>query len=228
MKTGKLFGVGMGPGDPELLTLKAIKYIKDAEVIAVPSASKENSAAYKIAVQAVPEIAEKEFLEIPWAMSRDKKVIEETHRAAAQKVKEVLHSGRDVTFLTLGDPTIYSTYIYVHNQLVKAGYEAEIINGVPSFCAVAARLNMGIVEANEPLHIIPSTTMTEDAAELPGTKIFMKIGRQTGKIKRQLERLETDTVMIENCGMQDEKIYRNLEEMPETSGYYSLIISKNK
>lgn len=228
MKNGKLFGVGMGPGDPELLTVKALKHIKNAQVIAVPSSSKETSAAYKIAVQAVPEIVEKEFLEIPWAMSRDRDVIEKTHANAVEMVKNVLHEGKDITFLTLGDPTIYSTYIYVHNVLRAEGYETEIINGIPSFCAVAAKLNMGIVEANEPLHIIPSTTMTEEAAQLPGTKIFMKSGRQTGKIKQQLEKKHAETVMIENCGMPDEKIYKNLKEMPEISGYYSLIIAKER
>ena len=83
---GTLYGVGIGPGDPELLTLKAVRMIKEADLIAVPGSKKENTVAYKIAVQAVPEIDEKEFLELPWSMTKDPQKLEEIYLHATALV----------------------------------------------------------------------------------------------------------------------------------------------
>lgn len=225
---GKLYGVGIGPGDPELLTLKAVRVIKEADVIAVPGQKKEETVAYQITVQAVPEIAEKEILEIDWPMTKDPVKLRESHEAAAKKVAQVLDEGKNVAFLTLGDTTVYSTYLYVHKQILQMGYEAEIVSGITSFCAVAARLNMGLVENSEPLHVIPASYQIEDALKLPGTKVLMKAGKKMSGVKEQLLALDEEAVMIENCGMPGERIYRSANEIPEDAGYYSLIIVKEK
>lgn len=225
---GKLYGVGIGPGDPELLTLKAVRLIKDAQVIAVPGKRKEDTVAYQITVQAVPEIQEKEFLEISWPMTKNPEELRKSHEEAAGKVARVLESGKDVTFLTLGDPSVYSTYLYVHHQILDMGYQAEIISGITSFCAVAARLNMGLVEKAEPLHVIPASYQIEESLKLPGTKVLMKSGKQMHQVKERLRKMDGDVVMIENCGMPGEKVYRSAEEIPEDAGYYSLIIVKEK
>ena len=108
------------------------------------------------------------------------------------------------------------------------GYGTEIVSGIPSFCAVAARLNTGLVEKAEPLHVIPASYQIEDALKLSGTKVLMKAGKKMKKVKEQLLGMQAEGMMIENCGMPDEKIYRNIEEIPETAGYYSLIIIKEK
>lgn len=225
---GKLYGVGIGPGDPELLTLKAVRLIKNAQVIAVPGKRKEDTVAYQITVQAVPEIQEKEFLEISWPMTKNPEELKKSHEEAAEKVARVLENGKDVTFLTLGDPSVYSTYLYVHDQILDMGYEAEIISGITSFCAVAARLNMGLVEKAQPLHVIPASYQIEESLKLPGTKVLMKAGKQIHQVKEQLRKTDGDVVMIENCGMPGEKVYRSAEEIPEDAGYYSLIIVKEK
>ena len=140
---GKLYGVGVGPGDPELLTLKALRLVKEAEVIALPGQVPEDTVAFKIVEGAYPELGKKELLAVPFPMSKDPKVLKSYHDAGAQKVKEVLDQGKNVVFLTLGDPTVYSTYLYVHHRLVAQGYETEIVCGITSFCAVSARLNTG-------------------------------------------------------------------------------------
>ena len=134
-----------------------------------------------------------------------------------------------MVFLTLGDPTVYSTYLYIHKRILERGYEAEIISGITSFTAVAARLNLGLVEMAEPLHVIPATYKAEEMdqiLELPGTKVLMKSGKKMQQIKESIVRSGQQAVMIENCGMPEEKIYRSAEEIPETAGYYSLIIVK--
>ena len=224
--TGTLYGLGIGPGDPELLTLKAVRLIRENEVIAFPGEMPQETVAYKIAVQAVPELAEKELTALPMPMTKDPKVLEETHTHAADIVENFLKNGKNVVFLTLGDPTVYSTYLYVHKKILERGLKAEIVSGITSFCAVAARLNMGLVEKAEPLHVIPASYQIEEALRLPGTKVLMKAGKKMKEVKATLQEIGAQAVMIENCGMPDEKIYANTEEIPENAGYYSLIIVK--
>lgn len=224
--TGTLYGLGIGPGDPELLTLKAVRLIRENEVIAFPGEMPQETVAYKIAVQAVPELAEKELTALPMPMTKDPKVLEETHTHAADIVENFLKNGKNVVFLTLGDPTVYSTYLYVHKKILERGLKAEIVSGITSFCAVAARLNMGLVEKAEPLHVIPASYQIEEALKLPGTKVLMKAGKKMKEVKATLQAIGAQAVMIENCGMPDEKIYANAEEIPENAGYYSLIIVK--
>ena len=226
--TGILYGVGIGPGDPELLTLKAVRLIRENAVIGVPGEEPRETVAYKIAVQAVPELAQKELLALHMPMTKDPAILEENHNRCADKVEAYLKKGENVVFLTLGDPTVYSTYLYVHKKILERGYEAQIVSGVPSFCAVAARLGMGLVEKAEPLHVIPASYQIEDALKLPGTKVLMKAGKKMGAVKEKLQKPGCSAVMIENCGMPGERIYRTAEEIPEDAGYYSLIIVKEE
>lgn len=225
---GKLYGVGVGPGDPELLTLKALRLVKEADVIALPGEEPKETVAYKIVEGAYPEISEKELLAVPMPMTKDKEMLEKVHNEDALLVKEQLDQGKNVVFLTLGDPTVYSTYLYVHKRIEEMGYETEIVSGITSFCAVSAKLNTGLVEKAEMLHVIPASYQIEDAMKLPGTKVLMKAGRKMKSVKEQMLAMGVQGMMIENCGMPDEKIYKTIEEIPESAGYYSLIIVKEK
>lgn len=224
--TGTLYGVGVGPGDPELLTLKAVRIINECDLIAIPVSDKETCVAYSIAKQAIPEIKDKEIISIEMPMVKDKAQLEESHKKGAQLLVKQLIKGKRIAFLTLGDPTVYSTYIYIHRLIIAAGYPTEIISGIPSFCAVAARLNDCLVEKAEPLHIIPSSYSIADTLSLSGTKVYMKAGKKIGEVKKQLKSSGLKAIMIENCGMEQEKIYYSVDEIPEQAGYYSLIIVK--
>lgn len=223
---GKLFGLGIGPGDPELLTLKAVRIIQESDVIAVPGKVKEESVAYQITKQAVKELDEKKTIAVHMPMTKDQEKLESSHNEGADQVEKYLKEGKNVAFLTLGDPTVYSTYLYIHKRIQDRGYEVEIVSGITSFCAVAARLNIGLVEKAEPLHVIPASYQIEDALKLPGTKVLMKAGKKMAMVKEELQKRNERAVMIENCGMENEKIYRSVEEIPEDAGYYSLIIAK--
>lgn len=224
--SGKLYGVGVGPGDPELLTIKAIRIMKEADVLAVPGTQKEDSVAYQIAKQAIKEIDTKEIISIHMPMTKDEARLEDSHRKGAEEIIQYLKMGKKVAFLTLGDPTIYSTYIYLHKRIVESGYEAEIISGIPSFCAVAAKLNQGLVEKNEQLHVIPSSYDIEDMIALSGTKVLMKSGKKLSKVIEYLKTKDCQVSLVENCGMENEKICRSLNEIKDDAGYYSLIIVK--
>ena len=226
---GKLYGVGVGPGDPELLTLKALRLIKENEVIAVPGKDIRASVAYQIVKGAYEDLDKKTLIPVAMPMTKDPQVLKANHDKAADQVEDYLREGKNVVFLTLGDTTVYSTYLYVHKRILERGYEAEIVSGITSFCAVAARMNMGLVEADQPLHVIPATYKAQEMDEilkLPGTKVLMKTGKKMKQVKESIEKSGQKAVMIENCGMPSEKIYRSAEEIPEDSGYYSLIIVK--
>ena len=226
---GKLYGVGVGPGDPELLTLKALRLIKENEIIAVPGKDIRASVAYQIVKGAYEDLDKKTLIPVAMPMTKDPQVLKANHDKAADQVEDYLREGKNVVFLTLGDTTVYSTYLYVHKRILERGYEAEIVSGITSFCAVAARLNMGLVEADQPLHVIQATYKAQEMDEilkLPGTKVLMKTGKKMKQVKESIEKSGQKAVMIENCGMPSEKIYRSAEEIPEDSGYYSLIIVK--
>lgn len=228
MNTGTLYGIGIGPGDPELLTLKAVRLIRENEVIAVPGEEPKNTVAYKIAVQAVPELEHKKLLALAMPMTKDRKILHENHEQAARTVEACLAEGKNVVFLTLGDPTVYSTYLYVHKRVKAHGYATEIVSGITSFCAVAAALDMGLVEKSEELHVIPASYQIEKALQMPGTKVLMKAGKKMDQVKSLLKTMDVQAMMIENCGMENEKIYRSVDEIPEDAGYYSLIIVKEQ
>lgn len=226
---GKLYGLGVGPGDPELLTLKALRLIKENEVIAVPGNDIKTCVAYQIVKGVYEELDTKTLISVAMPMTKDKAILEANHRRAADDVEAYLKQGKNVVFLTLGDPTVYSTYLYVHKRILDRGYEAEIVSGITSFCAVAARLNMGLVEMAQPLHVIPATYKAQEMDEiltLPGTKVLMKTGKKMREVRESILRSGQKAVMIENCGMPDEKIYESAEDIPEDAGYYSLIIVK--
>ena len=144
----------MGPGDPELLTRKAERIIRESAVLAVP----DKGAGEKTALNIIGPLAHgKERLDCSTPMVRDQAVLDGAYDRAADAICEKLDQGKDVAFITLGDPTVYSTYIYIHRRVVNRGYGAEIIPGVPSFCAVAARLNQPLCEKAQRLMIVPAS-----------------------------------------------------------------------
>ncbi|MCI8454438.1 MAG: precorrin-2 C(20)-methyltransferase [Lachnospiraceae bacterium] len=228
---GKIYGIGVGPGDPELMTLKGLKLLKAADVIAIPAADKESCTAYRIARGAAPEIEDKEILCVDFPMIKDPEALKASHERAALALAEILDTGRTVAFLTLGDPTVYSTYFYVHKKLSARGYEAEIVNGTPSFCAVAARLSASLGEGAGAVHILPGSYPIEEGLALTGTKVLMKSGRQLGSVKALLMARGERALMVENCGLDKERVYVGAENFPEQASYYSLILvedGKNK
>lgn len=244
---GKLYGVGVGPGESGLMTLKAVRTIEKCEIIALPVSDSElqipfctqageeqesdyrkRCAAYQTAVQEVEEIQFKPVLFLPMPMMKEKEKLKQIHDADASYMESVLKEGKSVAFLTLGDPSIYSTYLYLHERVRKDGYEAEIIPGIPSFCAAAARIGIGLAENSEEIHILPASYGVEEGLRLSGTKILMKAGKKMPVVKEAVTQDNCRFYMVENCGMEKEKIYEKAEDVPEHPSYFSLIIVKEE
>ena len=226
--TGKLYGVGVGPGDPELITLKALRLTKEADILAFPGEKPIESVAYRIMKGAYPEIDSKQMISLPMPMIKDREELKRVHDEGAKIIAEWLEKGKNVVFLTLGDPAVYSTYMYLHRRLTAMGYEAEIVSGVTSFCAAAARLSVSLGDGSTPIHILPGSFPLEEGLSLPGTRVLMKSGKQMGAVKKALVSGEYEVLMAENCGMEGERLIGRAQDIPEDAGYYSLVIVKEK
>ena len=225
---GKAYGVGVGPGDPELMTLKAVRLIRENEVIAVPGKNARESVAYKIALGAVPEIADKTLVPVYMPMVRDREKLAQEHQRGAKLLEEYLDQGKNVVYLTLGDSTVYCTFSYLQHILEDDGYEVELVSGITSFCAAAARLNISLTEWSEPLHVIPASHKTDHPLDQHGTYVLMKSASRMKEVKELLIASGRQVGCVENCGMENEKVYHSAEEIPDDAGYFSLVIAREK
>ena len=225
MAKGKLYGVGVGPGDPELVTVKAVRLLRQADVVAVP----DKGVGEKTALQIVKDYVDEAKIQyFPTPMIRDSQQLQRNYEAQADRICESLDQGKTVVFITLGDPTIYSTYYYIHKIVEGRGYQAELIPGVPSFCAVAARLGISLCEHSERLLIVPASSPVEDALSVQANKVFMKAGSSILDLQEALRaagQLE-QACAVENCSMENEHIWRNFSEMDRPSGYFSIVVVK--
>ena len=223
---GTAYCVGVGPGDPELMTLKAVRLIRENDVIAVPGKEAKESVAYKIAVQAVPELADKELVPVHMPMVKDRESLEAEHRRGAALLKQYLDQGKNVIYLTLGDPTIYCTFSYLQHILEAEGYPVVLVSGIPSFCAAAARLNLPLTEWNEELHVVPAVHKTGEKLDTEGTYVLMKSGSHMKEIKEMIQTSGRKACAVQDCGMESERVFHSVDEIPDDAGYFSLVISK--
>ncbi len=225
---GIFIGCGIGPGDPEEMTLKAVRTIKEADIIAAPGKDVRETTAYKIAIQSVPEMAEKEVMGLEMPMVLDKEVTRAAHKADAKLVEAALDQGKKVVFITLGDSTVYSTFSYVEKIVKADGYDTAYVSGITSFCAAAATVGEPLTEWQEPLHVIPAVHQLGDKMDLEGTYVLMKSARSMPTVKKMLNESGKRVRMVENCGMDTQKIYHSADEIPDAASYFSLIIAKEQ
>ncbi|MEG2539187.1 MAG: precorrin-2 C(20)-methyltransferase [Clostridium sp.] len=228
MDKGKLYGIGVGPGDPSLLTLKAVETINKCRVIATPQSGAGDNVALSI-VKAKVDLKDKNIIELDLPMIRDKEKLYESHITAAKKVIEILDSGQDIGFLTLGDPSIYSTYGYIHNIVKSLSYDVEIIPGITSFCAAASSLNSILVLGNEPLHIMPMSHRDSSEIEsLHGCKILMKSGKGMKKLINDINSNgDSEINIVERASMDKQRVFRNIKRLEDDLSYFSLVVIKD-
>ncbi len=214
---GTLYAVGVGPGDPELLTLKAVKILQLVDIIACPSKENAPGLAYHIAEQAVPEIVQKELLLLYFPMSNNG--VSYAHQLAAEAIQNKLNAGMNVAFLTLGDPGFYSTFSYISGIVAQNGYEVNTVSGVPSFCAVSARLNLSLAHGEGSVLI-----SSGEFHDFLGTQVVLKAGNRLQTLKEELSSTGKTAYLVENCGLENEQVYVGVDSFPDQASYFSTLI----
>lgn len=228
---GKLYGIGVGPGDPELMTLKAKRLIEECDIVAVPVKKEgEESVALNIA-RGAASVPEEKVRRILFTMNKDKAKREECRQAAAEAIMEYLDAGQSVAMPVLGDVGIYSTYSYVHKKLIQAGYEVQMISGIPSFCAGASKADISIVEGNEGFGVIPSLKGIDQVKKAMGVfdnLVIMKVGSHVKEVYDILkaEGKEDNAIIISNVGMEGEYVGPLLPD--REYGYFTTMIIKSE
>ncbi len=215
----KLYVIGVGPGDPELITIKAVNTLHMADIIACPQSRDGAGIAYNIAKEAVPDIEKKDMLPLSFPMTRDETVLSAAHNEAAALIADQIDRNKTVALLTLGDPAFYSSAFYVVDILKNKGYDIEIISGVSSFSSAAAGLVQSLALGDEQVMI---TTPQKADFSFPGTIVVLKAGMHLAELKEKIT--GRDVYLIENSGMEDEKVYH--DDLPDEAGYLSLLIVK--
>ena len=227
---GICYGVGVGPGDPELMTLKAVRVLEACDVVAAPQTRQGSTLALDIA-RGAADLAGKEVLPLPFAMSRDAQAREAGHAQAVEAIAARLAQGKDVACVTLGDVGVFSTFAYLADGLRVRGFEVRVVPGVTSFSAVAARLGEGLTEMDEPLHVIPAAACADELdalLDLPGTKVFMKSCGSLPQLVQALERRGElgRAALVANCGLPDELVCRDLADFDpqKNPGYFTTVV----
>ena len=229
MKKGKFYGIGVGVGDPENITVKATKKLHEVDVIVLPEAkSGEGSTAFNIVREYLKPGVEQMFLEFP--MIKDVEARKVFRKNNADKVSAELEKGKNVAFLTIGDPMTYSTYTYVLEHIAD-DVEVETIAGITSFNSIAARLNVPLMIGDEDLKVVSVNRKTDIYKEIENNDnlVLMKISRNFEKIKKAI--IETgnkeNTVIVSDCGKDNEVVYWDIESVEEVP-YFSTMILKKK
>jgi precorrin-2/cobalt-factor-2 C20-methyltransferase len=237
--TGKLYVLGVGPGDPELLTLKAARILNGISCICVPKGREGGSSLALSIVKRAVNIDGKEIIEAHFPMRKTKKQdsdlceLDTKWNETVQTVLSRLNRGIDMAFITIGDPTIYSTFFYLYDKLLELNPELsiEIIPGVSSINTAAARAGLSLGLADEKIAILPATYMDDLKETLKkfDTVVLMKVHGVFNSVRNILNdmNLADNAVYISRAGMDDEKIFRDIKNIKlEDLNYFSLLIIK--
>ena len=232
--------VGCGPGDPELLTVKAVNAIKNADVIMCPT-SKEGKPS--IALSVVSSLIDKdknpEIVNLVFPMTKDKDILENTWQKNSQIIAESVFSGKKVVYLTVGDPYLYSTWIYLHRELsVKhPNINITVIPGIVSMFTFASKIGISLAEGAEKMAVIPSCydlSKVKEIAKNCDTMIFLKDGRYFDQVIQLLREAGFSNESIFAIGQDldtDKEIVKKLTlgqvtEDTITSKYFSIMVVK--
>lgn len=225
----KFYGIGVGVGDEENITLKAVKRLGEVDVIILPEAkSGEGSTAFEIVKNYVKKDVEQVFMEFP--MVRDVEARKIFRKNNADIINKLLSSGKNVAFLTIGDPMTYSTYTYVLEHILPE-IEVETVAGINSYNSMAARLNIPLVIGDESLKIVSINKKTDIQKEIENNDniVFMKISRNLEKLKEAIKNTgnSENVIIVSNCGKENEEIITDIESV-ESVHYFSTLILKKQ
>ena len=232
-KKGTLYGIGVGPGDPELITLKAVKILNRVDIVYAAASTKNNhSLAVNIAGVHIPESTTVEMLRFP--MTRDKSETRKAWKQHARTIIAELEKGRDAAFLTLGDSMTYSTFGYILRYVLALAphLDVQTVPGITSYQAAAARLNTPLVEGEETLMVVSGAkggNRLRDLEGKPENVVFLKAYRNVQDIRAAIDEAGnfSKCIGVKNCSLPDEEIIPDMEMLSERSpDYWTLILAK--
>ena len=232
--TGKLYVIGVGPGDPELLTLKAVRILKGVKVLCVPKAGEDSHSIALSVVKDVNPPDNKEVIEAYFPMKKpgsreNRRTLEAAWRNTVKTITSRLNAGVDVAFLTIGDPTLYSTFFHLYDKLLEAhpDLNIEIIPGVSSITAAASKAGISLGLADEKIAILPAPYVDDlkEILEQFDTVVLMKVHGVFDKVIKTLDEMKLigNATYIAKVGMDDEVICSDMREVGE-GHYLSMVI----
>ncbi len=223
--SGRLYGLGVGPGDPELLTLKALGILKRVPVVAYPALEEGDSFARAIVAAHLPAGIREIAVRVP--MSPDPDAALGAYDRAAAEIAAELEAGHDVAVLCQGDPFLYGSFMYLHERLAER-FQVEVVPGVTSLTAAASAAGRPLVARNETLAVVPAT-LAEDALveQLSGSDALaiVKLGRHLEKVRRVLARIgrSEEAIYVERATLPEQKL-ASLGKAPASAPYFSMIL----
>lgn len=224
----KFYGIGVGPGDSSLLTLKAVETLKSIDILVTPNGKKGGeSIAFNIVKEHLnPSI---EIKERHFPMTSNEEELNKAWDSIAEEIEIDVKNGKKVGFITLGDPMVYSTYIYLLKRLIN-NVEVETIPGIASFLNIASSQNYPLVEGENPLVVVPCTMEEERLDEILKNNtslVLMKVYKNFKKVIDKIKKngLEKYAVLVSNSSQDGEKVYKNITEINEDEiSYFSTIL----
>jgi precorrin-2/cobalt-factor-2 C20-methyltransferase len=229
---GKLFIIGVGPGEPGLLTLRALELLQKARRVFIPVSGEGRESLARDVIQEHVS-AESSMTELVFPMSTDRQIMEAAYRKNYLLVSSVLRAGDDALLVTIGDPSTYSTAWQVLKLVKHYAPDAafEVVPGITSYAAAAARIGLQLTQGHESLAVVSSYSdaqKLETLIDCADTVVFLKTYRQRSMILELLRAkgLLDRCVYIARCGLPGEEIIRDFSLVPKKADYFSLIILK--
>ena len=225
----KFYGIGVGVGDPEMITIKAVNALKNLDIVIVPDAGRDfESTAYSIAKNYLKKDCM--IVNMEFSMNPDIKKRQEERVKNGKIVEEYLNEGNNVGFLTIGDPMTFSTYVYLLEN-ISSVHEVETIAGISSFADMSARFNLPLVMGNETLKVVPLHKNCDVKKEIENADniVFMKVALKFKELKKAIKETNNmnNILMVSESGKEKQKIYFNLDEVDEENvPYFSTMILK--
>lgn len=233
-KKGKLFGIGVGPGDPELITIKALKYIEQSDVIAFPTATGNHSNA-KATIK--PYITENhQLLPLIYPVTAGPvadssaylPIMNNFYDETSNEIAALLEAGKNVSIICAGDPFVFGSYMYWHARLSER-FETQVVPGISSILAAPVQLGMPLCHREDVVSILPATMSEEDLVARLGecdSAVIMKLGRTFPKVVRALEKanLIDNAYYVERATMGAERILKVNQVNPNDVAYFSVIV----
>ncbi len=228
---GKFYGVGVGPGDPRFLTLRAVEVLQSVNIVAIPKSRLDReSVAWEIAQKHCHQNVK--LLELEMPMTADRAILQKAWQDGAQAILKELQAGHSVAFITLGDASLYSTYSYLLDNLRPTLTEdlIETVPGITAMSAAAARVNIPLAVGDEPLLVLPSSDDVDNYLSFPNL-VLMKVSRQLPQLLKVLTASGRSSILLTRLGQANEEIRRQpqLSDLnDEKIDYLSLLLVKGK